>query len=107
MSAAAAALLRAMLNRAKASRDRILLTGIRSTDWQSLTFVGERHEIEFRITGPGAGQIASQLTDGIEDAELSTPGSLVADIAVTHPPRTEVDGSLTLRIEALTISELG
>jgi hypothetical protein len=51
MSSAGAALLRALLTRALVDRDRILLTNYRSTDWQSLTFVGERHELHFRVPG--------------------------------------------------------
>lgn len=51
MSIAGAALLRALLARALVDRDRILLTDYRSTDWQSLTFIGERHEMRFRIPG--------------------------------------------------------
>jgi hypothetical protein len=38
ISPAAAALLRALIARACADRDRILLTEVHSTDWQSLTF---------------------------------------------------------------------
>jgi hypothetical protein len=45
MSPTASTLLRALLERAGAPRDRIVLTSVRSTDWQSLTFIGERHEI--------------------------------------------------------------
>lgn len=45
MSSAAAGLLRAILSRAGIARERVLLTEIRSVDWQSLTIVGERHEI--------------------------------------------------------------
>jgi hypothetical protein len=45
MSAAASGLLRALIARAGVPRDRILLTNLCSIDWQSLTFVGERHEI--------------------------------------------------------------
>ena len=56
MSPAAAALLRALLARTGLNRDRILLTDYRSADWQSLTFVGERHEMRFRIPGPNAEQ---------------------------------------------------
>ena len=47
MSSAGAALLRALLTRALVNRDRILLTDYKATDWQSLTFVGERHELRF------------------------------------------------------------
>jgi hypothetical protein len=54
MSAAASALLRAFLDRASLTRDRILLTHYRSVDWQSLTFIGERHEFGFRLVGPDA-----------------------------------------------------
>lgn len=50
LSAAAAGLLRALLARAGVSRDRILLTEFRSVDWNSLTFSGERHEIDFRVS---------------------------------------------------------
>ena len=45
MSPGASAVLRGLLDRAGAPRDRILLSHVRSVDWQSLTFVGERHEI--------------------------------------------------------------
>lgn len=58
MSDAAAGLLRALLGRSGVPRNRILLTRIRSVDWQSLTFVGERHELELRIPGPGSDAIA-------------------------------------------------
>jgi hypothetical protein len=45
LSPAAAGLLRSLLGRAGVDRDRILLSEFRSTDWQSLTFMGERHEM--------------------------------------------------------------
>ncbi len=44
MSCAAAGLLRALIGRACVNRDRFLLTEYRSVDWQSLTFIGERHQ---------------------------------------------------------------
>lgn len=52
MSAAASALLRALIARAGVTSDRILLTEVHSTDWQSLTFMGERHRLQLRVTGP-------------------------------------------------------
>lgn len=52
MSCAAAGLLRALIGRAGVERDRCLLTEYRSVDWQSLTFVGERHQFRFRLAGP-------------------------------------------------------
>jgi hypothetical protein len=73
MSKAGAALLCAILARALVDRDRILLTEYRSTDWQSLTFLGERHEIRFRIPGPGAEGIFARMTGDLTDAEFAIP----------------------------------
>lgn len=105
MSPAAAGLLRALLGRAGIDRDRILLTDFRSTDWQSLTFVGERHELELRIPGPSAQELAERLICGLADAEFSVPGHIVADISVAGERRSNSDGSISLQIEALTIVE--
>ena len=105
MSPAAAGLLRALLNRAGVDRDRILLTDFRSTDWQSLTFSGERHEIALRIPGPGADAIADVLANGLADAEFAIPGQIVADIALDGEPVRHFDGAITLKIEALTVEE--
>ena len=103
MSSAAAALLRALLARTPVSRDRILLTEYRSTDWQSLTFIGERHEFRFRIAGPDA---AFELfTADLGEAEFALPGRLVADIAVRGSIEREPDGSIGFGIEALTIED--
>ena len=103
MSRAAAALLRALLARAGISRERMLLTDIWSVDWQSLTIVGERHEIVLRIPGPDAAAIAASLCDGLAEAEFSIPGQIVADILVTDGPTQSDDGSVSLSIEALTV----
>lgn len=105
MSAAASGLVRALVARAGVPRDRILLTDLRSVDWQSLTFVGERHEISLRIAGPFADAIAGRLTNGLEDANFATPGHIVADIALVSGPNRTADGSAELAIEALTIAE--
>ncbi len=103
MSTAASALLRAFLDRASLTRDRILLTHYRSTDWQSLTFVGERHEFAFRLVGPDADALHARLTDGLADAEFALPRQVVADIVVPSEPVREADGSLSFAVEALTI----
>jgi len=104
MSSAAAALLRAILARAGISRDRLLLTEIRSVDWQSLTIVGERHEIALRIPGPSAAALAASLCDGLAEAEFTISGHIVADIVVADGPTQSADGSVSLSIEALTVS---
>ena len=105
LSPAAAGLLRALLARTGIDHDRILLSEYRSTDWHSLTFVGERHEIELRIPGPDAAQILSRLTDGLADAEFSVPGQLVADIGLQTSPSHNPDGSINLNLEAHTVAE--
>lgn len=103
MSKAGAALLRGLLARALVHHDRILLTEYCSTDWQSLTFIGERHEMRFRIPGPGAEGIFAQMTGDLTDEEFAIPKQIVADVVVYGAPARERDGSIS--IEALTIEE--
>lgn len=105
MSPAAAALLRALVGRARVPRDRILLSDAQSVDWRSLTFAGERHELCLRVPGPDSRSIVERMCDGLEDAEFSIPGVIVADIAVAGSPSRGLDGSTSLTIEALTVSE--
>ena len=105
MSAAATALLRALIARAGVPRDRILLSRWTSVDWQSLTFIGERHEIELRVPGPDSALVAGRLIDDLEEAEFSIPRQIVADIAVTSGPAQNMDGSTSVSIEALTIAD--
>ena len=103
MSVAAAGLLRELLRRAGLKRDRILLTEFRSTDWQSLTFIGEQHKIRLRIPAPDALAIAASLVNGLEDCEFSISGHLVADVALDGEPQDNADGSISLTIAALTV----
>ena len=105
MSPAAAALLRDVLRRGGVERDRILLTEFRSTDWQSLTFIGEQHKIRLRIPSPRADETVRQLVNGLEESEFRIPGHVVAEIAVTGEPEIKDDGSVELTIEALTVEE--
>lgn len=105
MSPAAAGLLRALLVRGGVKRDRILLTEFQSVDWQSLTFIGEQHKIRLRIPSPDAPSIATRLVNGLEDAEFEIPGHIVADVVLSGEPEQLVDGSIALRIEALTVAE--
>jgi hypothetical protein len=105
MSAAASALLRALRARAGVPSNRILLTDITSVEWQSLTLVGERHEIELRMLGPESDAIAERLSEDLADAQFDIPGQIVADIAVRGVPVRSSDGGTMLTIEALTIEE--
>lgn len=105
MSSAAAALLRALIARGRVPRDRILLTDAESTDWRSLTFTGERHAIQLRVPGPDAGSVVARMCDGLEDVEFSIPGVIVADIGLAEAPSHALDGSVSVKIEALTVVE--
>ena len=105
MSPAAGALLRALIARAAVERNRILLTDAHSTDWQSLTFSGERHDLALRVTGTDSAAVVARMCDGLEDAEFSIPGLLVADIGLVGTPNRAADGSTELVIEALTIAD--
>lgn len=105
LSSAASGLLRALLERIGDQRDRILLSEVQSVAWQSLTFAGERHLMRLRVPGPDAELIVRRFTSGIEEAEFSIPGHIVADIAVAGIPARAPDGSITLEIEALTVDE--
>jgi hypothetical protein len=105
MSAAASGLLRALVARAAVSHDRILLIELESTEWQSLTFVGERHEICLRVLGRESRRVAQRLTQGLADAEFAIPGHIVADVAVVGTLQSASDGSTVVKLEALTISD--
>jgi hypothetical protein len=105
MSNVAAALLRALIGRARVSRDRILLTDAESIDWQSLIFAGERHQLRLRIPGPDSRALLERICAGLENAEFSIPGVIVADIAVAGTPSFALDGSTSITIEALTVAD--
>jgi hypothetical protein len=105
MSSAASALIRCLIARAGIRRDRILLSDVKSIDWRSLTFNGERHLIELRVPGADSPAVVEAMCAGLEDAEFSIPGVIVADIGIVGSPSRGFDGSTGVAIEALTISE--
>jgi hypothetical protein len=105
MSQATGALVRALIARGAVERNRILLTDAYSVDWQSLTFTGERHQITLRVTGLDSAKVAERMCAGLEDAEFSIPGLIVADLTLLRSPERAPDGSTELMIEALTVSE--
>jgi hypothetical protein len=105
LSPAASGLLRSIVARAGVERDRVLLVEFRSVDWQSLTFIGERHKMELRIVGPDAAAAADRLLAGLAEAEWRVPGQIVADMNSETAPIVHKDGSVTLKLEALTIFE--
>ncbi|WP_310468029.1 hypothetical protein [Sphingomonas sp.] len=105
LTPAAAALLRAVLARAGALRNTILLSDFRSTEWNSLTISGERHVFGLRLAAPTAAALFGRMGAGLGDAEFAIPGLIVADIAVCGAPLRGRDGSLLMTIEALTVAD--
>ena len=103
MSPNSAALLRALIARAGVTRDRILLIDAKATDWRSLTFNGERHELQLRVSGPSSGEVVARMCDGLEESEIDIPGAIVADIKVVGVEPT-ADGSSEIVVEALTVA---
>lgn len=97
--------MRGLVAKAGVQPDRILLSDARSVDWQSLTFVGERHELELRIPPPGSARIVERLCAGLIETEFDIPGHILADIAVRKHARRSEDGATLLTVEALTIKE--
>jgi len=94
MSKAASALFRAILARGEVARDRILLSAYRSTDWQSLTLIGECHQLGFRIPAPEAEAVALRISEGIEDAlsvhEALGLGAWAAGACGFMPPLADI-----------------
>ena len=103
ISPAAAGLYRALVSRSGLEKNRVLLSSCRSTDWQSLTFIGERHRIVIRLAGESADDGYRRLVDGLANAELAIPGHIVADIVEVGVALPSPDGSIDIEIEALTI----
>lgn len=105
MNGAAAGLVRALIARADVPRDRILLSDWVSTDWQSLTFTGQRHAMSLRIAPPDAAAVVDRMIDNLADTEFSIPGHLVIDVCVEGRPMAMRDGSIAIDIAALTIRD--
>ena len=105
MTGAASALLRLLLKRAGEQSHRSCLSRWTSTDWQSLTFTGERHEADFVISGPQALTLATSWTDRLDEADLPLPRGFVGDIKRRGRFRAREDGSVELTIEALTLED--
>jgi hypothetical protein len=104
MSKAAGALIRALVARAGVAQNRILLTDVQSTDWQSLTFAGERHRLDLRVTGADADEITQRICAQLESFEFTIPGVVVADIALVERRTGTGNSGTELVIEALTIA---
>ena len=99
---ASAELLRAIRRRAGSAA--MVIEEVSSRTWASATFSGARHKLALRLEGLDAEEIATRFTAGIEAAEFSLRGHIVADIAVLGADN--LDGTaVRLRVEALTVED--
>lgn len=103
LSNAAAQLLRELTKRTGLDPQGIVVGRVQSVDWQSLTFVGERHELSLRLAAPDAVAALARLRDGLADAEWTLCGHVVADIVIVGEELAS-DGSIRVAIEALTLA---
>jgi hypothetical protein len=98
-----------------ASDDRekpiVIIEAVRATDWASLTFVGQRHELDLRIEGPceAVDSALARIEAGIADAEIAIRGHFIAEIGVvpgrTAPAPQAGHVGRCLRIEALVLND--
>lgn len=94
-------------------RDKTILVveDIQSTEWASLTFVGERHVLALRIDGDSAKVAAARaaIERSLADLELAVPGHFIAEIgAVSHRQHATArpgDTGRSFRVEALVLRD--
>ena len=82
---------------------RFVVEDIRSRGWASATFVGARHEIGFRVEGPGAGEAAELFAATLQAREFALRGHILADVALIA--KEDFEDGARLRLEALTVEE--
>ena len=102
-SRAGAGLVRALLARAGEPADRVRLVAYHATEWRSMTFDGERHEIRLRLAGEASDAALDRLLGGHDEHEFDLGEDLVAEIGGIGVPDGS-DGAINVRIEALTVS---
>jgi hypothetical protein len=99
---AGTALLRGVRAIAGAS-GRFVLEEMTSRGWASVTFTGARHQIAFRIEGEQAEAAAERLLAGLEAAEFTLRGHILADIVLVSQERRP--GCARIALEALTVED--
>jgi hypothetical protein len=81
-----------------------VLEDIRSRSWASVTFSGARHTLAFRLEGEGAEAAAERFVEGLEAADFTLRGHILADIALIGEEREP--GRARIQLEALTVEDL-
>lgn len=89
----------------------LIIEGVESVEWASLTFVGERHILDVRIDGEAtavAAALAAIVRD-LPDVEVAIPGHFIAEIRAEPVPLAAATGACTasraLRVEALVLRD--
>jgi hypothetical protein len=74
----------------------MIVEEVRSTDWASVTFVGQRHEFDLRLDGERDAVAAAmvRLADDLAEHEISIAGQFIAEIRVA--PGDVTDGAPAL-----------
>lgn len=80
-----------------------VLEEIVSRSWASVTFSGARHELAFRLEGPGAEDAAARFLADLDAAEFELGGHILADIALVSEERRPAWARI--RLEALTVED--
>jgi hypothetical protein len=84
---------------------RLTVEEIRSRSWASATFTGARHELSFRIEGPGAAVAAEAFLANLRAAEFDLRGHILADIARVAEERADDGDRVRISLEALTVED--
>ena len=69
-----------------------------------MTFTGERHIFSLQLIGADAATALALLRDRLSEVEWQLSGHVVADIVIVGET-TASDGSITVAIEALTLTD--
>lgn len=99
----ASALVHAVRGRFGAAGLTFALEELHSRSWASVTFSGARHELAFCVQGESAEEAAARFVTGMEAAEFSLRGHLVADVALVSEERSP--GRVRIALEALTVED--
>jgi hypothetical protein len=62
----------------------LIIEEIRAVDWASLTFVGQRHELDLRLDGERDAVAAAliRLVDDLAERDIPISGHFIADIRI-------------------------
>ena len=92
----------------------MVIEELRAFDWASITFVGQRHELDLRLDGDGDVVAAAmvRLGDELAAADIPMAGHFIAEIRVVQGARLPPDiaqpsGTVRqqLRVEALVLRD--